>query len=134
MLESGYAGQVTINGTALPVVQWSGDFPSDIVVFKNSLVGAHPARASTFADCKVRVALDWDSAVNPFASPISLIQGSSVTNVKLLYNKNTPEGWTITNMIVEATPTSVNIAGKIALSINLAINSGTITTPAGVTY
>lgn len=128
--QSGFGGNCTINAKLFPVVSWSGNFPADILVYKNSKSGNHPVRAATYQDCTVTVVIDYNQTDQPFlTSQGYLIPGVFVTNVVLLLSATANDCWVISQMIVTGATQSLEVAGKIATSVPLAISGGVITAP-----
>ena len=128
--QSGFGGNATINGKLFPVVSWSGNFPPDILVYKNSKSGNHPVRAATYTDVTATIVIDYNQTDQPFQVGQGQIwPGVFVTNVVLLLSATAFDCWVISQMIVTNMPQSLEVAGKIATSISLAISGGVITPP-----
>lgn len=128
---SGISGTATVNGTELPITDWSVNPSATILQFVNSLTGKHAKKASTFEDATFSFSFDWDDSNNPFAAPLTIVQGSTITNVKLLLDG--PSGslyWNFPSAIVVSTPQSMQRAGKITTSVNCTAD-GTFAAPGG---
>lgn len=128
---SGFTGTATINGTELPVTDWSVSPSATILQFMNSLTGKHARKSATFEDASFSISFDWDDSNNPFASPLTITQGATITNVKLLLDG--PTGalyWSFPSAIVSGTPQSLQRAGKITTTLNCTAD-GTFAAPGG---
>lgn len=136
---TGYGGTLTLtdsasgSGITFPVIRWSLQNPATILTYSNSLVGSHFVRASTFLDYRVTVEIDYDQTHQPFQSAVAVLPGTLVTNVNLIVSAASNDSWTISSMIVESVPMTLERAGKVTLSIQLAINGGTVQAPNNAT-
>ena len=130
---SGFFGTVTINGSECPVIQWSLSRTRTLVEFRNSLTGIYPFRDPTFGDIVASVVIDRDFANNPNGSPFYILPGQTLTNL-VLYEKQTAKSavngpaHTISAAIINSTPVTTAVAGKVGYSFTAPIN-GTYTPP-----
>lgn len=131
--KSGVHATVTINGTEVPITSWAVDPTAEIVRFRNSKLNANTKKESTFKDVTIAVEMDFDFDGSPFASPISLAEGSKVTNLKCWCEGGGSGGsgafWLFPSAIVVGTPMRAEIEGKITISANFE-NDGVYTRPA----
>jgi hypothetical protein len=127
---SGKGGTALINATELPITDWSVDPTTEIVNFRNSKTGNYSKKESTFKDCDFSITLDHDFDANPFAAPLALVPGQTLTNVKLVLNGGSvgTSFWLFPSAIVKGTPQTLEIEGKIKTVINCTAD-GTWTSP-----
>lgn len=132
--KSGRTGTATINGNEVALVNWNVNPTSEIVRFKNSRSGRFPKTESTFFDATVSFSIDYDFDAGIFESPTSVTPGTVLTNVKLFLTGGT-SGTKYHNfplLVVQGTPQSLQIDGKIATSVNC-VADGTYSLAGGIT-
>lgn len=131
---SGITSGASLNATALPTTTWSVDATAEILRYVNSLTGLHPVKQSTILDASFTIGVDFDPALNPFASPISIIPGIILTNVVLFLNGPTgTTNWTFPSAIVQRIVESMTREGKILTTLYCQA-SGVLTCPGGVSF
>jgi hypothetical protein len=129
---SGKTGTGTVNGTEVPLTDWAVDSSATIVQFINSKTGNYPKREATFRDLTGNFGIDFDFDANLFASPLSILAGVTVTNIKLYLNGTAGLYWGIASAVIQGTPQSLSVDGKIITRVNFATD-GTVTAPGGAT-
>lgn len=132
--KSGRTGTATINGNEVALINWNINSTVDIVMFKNSRSGRFPKREGTFFDATVSFSVDYDFDAGIFESPISVVSGAILTNVKLFLTGGTSgtKFHLFPLLLVQGTPQSLQIDGKIATSVNCVID-GTYSLAGGIT-
>src|SRR3954462_5048285 len=83
--KSGLKATCTINGTEIPLINWSVRPAVTIQEFRNSKTGRVPKREATFVDLSGTVSYDFDFDANPF-STLNVVPGQKITNLKLYLN------------------------------------------------
>lgn len=116
---SGLLGTVTVNGTELPITNWSTSPTAQVIPFVNSLSGGHPNKLGGITDGGMfSFSYDWDDNNTPFSAPLSLRVGQTITNVKLFIDGSAGSRFkSIPSAIVVGTPLGVEVAGKISGSV-----------------
>ena len=128
---AGITATATLNGTELSVTGWSVTPNATILEFINSKTGLHPVLMSTIMRLRFTLGFDYDTNNQPFAAPLSIVVGSTLTNVKLFLDGTGGSNfWNIPSALVASTPQSVAREGKIHTSIECAA-SGQFAAPAG---
>lgn len=116
---SGINATATINGTEPPVTGWSLNDSAVILRFVNSKTGKHPAKQSTIEDGTFSITVDFDPTNQPFASPLALRAGMSVTNVKLYLDGTSGSNFhSFPSAIISSIGQSVVREGKVSTTIN----------------
>ena len=129
---SGKDGKTTVNGNEVPITDWSVDPMATLVDFKNSKTGLFPKREATFRDATVSLGIDFDFDANPFAAPISITPGTTLTNTKLYLNGLAGLFHNFASLVVEGTPQQLSVEGKIITRVNCRVD-GTFSLAGGVT-
>lgn len=133
VFHSGFGGTAAISGTELPITSWEVNPTAQLSEFKNSKSGGFVLRETTFKDCSVTLTIDYDFGNDPFGSPLSLFPGVSLSTVNLYLHQTTPDSltgpaWAFTALVVEGTPQSLAVDGKIQTKIQCRGN-GSYTAP-----
>lgn len=118
---SGKSGSVVANSATLPVISWRTNMSAQMAEFRNSKTGSFPYRESTFKDLTGTIVLDLDFDAVPFAAPISILPGATLTSVTLSPGQSGP-AVVAASVIVTSVPYEVVIDGKIGLSFDFAVN------------
>jgi hypothetical protein len=131
---SGKTGTGTVNGVEVALTDWAVDPSATIVQFINSKTGNYPKREATFRDLTGNFGIDVDFDSNIFATPISILPGTTVTNIKLILTGGTGGTlyWSIASAVIQGTPQSLSVDGKIITRVNFATD-GPVTAPGGAT-
>jgi hypothetical protein len=123
-LRSGINGTALLNGTEqLPIISWSFPDTTKVVDFENSKSGGTTIEAGTFLNVDFTIVFDADFANNPLKAPSGLIAGAILTNIKLLADRTSTLGYFIYNALVKSVPVSVNVSGKIGMSVRCHANA-----------
>lgn len=132
---SGFDGKVTVNGTELPITEWSVNPGVRIAETDNSKSGGFMLRESSggkTADFSINADLDFDA--NLFGAPTSIVIGTKLTNVKLLLNGLSGLFWLFPSAVVVSTPQTVTHSGTNMVSVQINGRSdGTFSYPGGTT-
>jgi len=126
---SGKDGHVTVSGNDLPVISWGHTPNADTVQFRHSLSGNFEGTESTFKSSTGTVTIEYDYDSNPFAAPVALFPGVSLTNLKLIINRTANKFWLYPSVVVTSTPQSCEINGRVQTSFSFRAN-GTYSAPA----
>lgn len=125
---AGSTGAATIGGTAVAVTRWSVQPTTRMVEFINSQTGGFIQYQPTFKQGRVTIDLDFDFANNPFQAPTSIQVGSTLATVNLYLNGTSGKFWAFPTLIVESTPQTTELAGKVTTQV-VCVISGTFTYP-----
>jgi hypothetical protein len=122
IFHSGFYGTAAVNGTELPIVKWEVQPIVQLTQFRNSRSGGFIIREATFQDCAVEIDVDFDFGNNPFASPLSLTVGTTLSNVRLYLYQSTAGAmdgpfWNFSSLIVDGTPQQLVVSGNITTKI-----------------
>jgi hypothetical protein len=117
---SGFTGTATINGTEVPLKGWSVDPVAEVYRTRNSMTAGYSAKETTYQDATFSLRIDYDFDGSIFASPLSIVQGDTITNVKLILRGGTggTAFWLFPSAIVTGTPMALETEGGIDLTIN----------------
>jgi hypothetical protein len=137
---SGFTGTAILTSPGasaqeLPIVGWNVTASVEVLRYKNSLTGNHPAKATTFSDATFSINIDYDDANQPFSSAgLNLVPGATLTNVKLLLDGSAgTKYWSFPTAFVVGTPQSMVREGKITTSLQCE-PTGQWAAPAGVLF
>ena len=133
VFHSGSFGTAAIGSNELSITGWEVQPTAQLVEFKNSKSGGYVLREATFKDCAVVLQLEYDFGNDPFASPYSIGVGVTLSSVNLFLHQSgasTLDGpkWAFTSLVVDTTPQSLQIDGKITTRVT-AKGNGSFTTP-----
>jgi hypothetical protein len=109
-------------GNELPITHWEVQPSAELTQFKNSRSGGFVLREASFKDCLVAIDIDYDFGNNPFASPISIAVGATLSNVNLYLHQSAAGAlngpfWSFSSLIVEGTPQQLAVDGKITTKV-----------------
>jgi hypothetical protein len=130
---SGFLGTGSIGTNEFSTTKWSVNPTAKLVPFRNSKSGGYTIYQSTFKDADVTIETDYDFGNDIFAAPYGIFPGVTLTNVNL-YLHQTASGqlngpvWNFTNIVVSASPQSLDVDGKIVTRI-VGKGSGSYTAP-----
>lgn len=132
---SGLTGTVTVNGTELPIKNWSVNPDVREAATDNSKSGGFILRESSGGKtCQFSFQHDFDFDANPFASPINLVIGQKITNTKLFLNGTAGLFWNFPSAVVRSTPMNLQHSGTDMLDSTTTCDSdGTFAYPGAIT-
>jgi hypothetical protein len=132
--KSGFTGTATINGTEVPLKDWTVDPAIRIAETENSLSGGFVlADFSGGKRCTFSFLIDFDYDANPYGAPLALRINQTIVQVKLFLNGTAGIFWLFPSALVVGTPQG--IAHTSAEMVNARINcmaTGTFSYPGGV--
>ncbi len=132
---SGLTGTATINGTEVPLKDWTADPGIRVAETDNSKSASFMLReASGGKTCAFSFLIDFDFDANPFAAPLNLVIGTKIVQVKLFLNGTSGLFWLFPSAVVAATPQGLNHSGTDMINVRVnCVNDGTFSYPGGVT-
>lgn len=131
---SGFYGSASVGANELALMMWSVTPTVQLVEFRNSRSGNYVVRQSTFSDVSGDLTVDYDFANDYFAAPFNLNPGTILTNLLLYLHQPSkselsgPE-WTFASVIIDSTPQTLDINGKIGTKFSFKGAGGNVTPP-----
>jgi hypothetical protein len=129
---SGKLATATINGNEPAVIGWTVTAPTEVVQFRNSKTGSFTVQETTFHNISGTITIDEDFDQSTFGSPLSLVTGAVITNLKLYKRTTAGDFWNIPSAVILDTPQSAEVNGRINTTIQWS-GSGTFSCPGGAT-
>lgn len=130
LFKSGKNAVCTINGTRIPLMEFSVTGQPDSVEFTNSETGNIPRNEATFLRKQVVITYDFDFNGTPWGSPISVFDGAVLTNVLCYLSGTSGLNWNFTSLYVENADQTVSVTGKPQQKLTCKLN-GPYTPPGG---
>jgi hypothetical protein len=103
--KSGFTGTATINGTEVPLKDWTVDPAIRVAETENSLSGGFVlADFSGGKRCTFSFLIDFDYDANPYGAPLALRINQTIVQVKLFLNGTAGIFWLFPSALVVGTP------------------------------
>ena len=122
--------KVRVNGSTLYAVKWDVDPTSDMLDISNFEGGGYRNFIEGLKQATVTVEGWWDGGANPFDVPLSIKNGSILTNFRCYVSDTTGPYWDFPSAIVEGTPMSADVGMEIKWRFTVRAK-GTYTFPTG---
>jgi len=125
---TGKNGKVTVEGTDIPISEWSAEGKADLVDRTNSQSNGKKKYGVGLEECSGTVKLHWDGDANPMDTP-GIYQGADVALHCYISGSSGPY-LNVASALIESVKPSVNISGGVDLEFTWKSN-GDFTWPTG---